>query len=943
MNPLSLPLVRRAGLLCALLITTALTLGLAAPAQPANAKGVISAVFDPTTGTLTVNGTPQNDTITLSRDAAGTLLINGGTVRIRGGHATVANTRLIAASGLGGNDILSLDEANGTLPPANLFGGDGNDTLIGGAGADTLQGQGGDDTLLGKGGSDLLGGGPGNDALTGGTGADQVFGEGGADRLIWNPGDETDLNEGGDGSDTVVVNGGNGTEVFSATANGTRVRFDRLSPAPFALDIGSSENLLLNANGGDDAFSASGDLAALIRITVDGGAGNDTLLGSNGADTLLGGDGNDFVDGRQGNDTVQLGAGDDTFQWDPGDASDTVEGQAGSDTLTFNGANINETLAVAANGTRVRLTRDIATVTLDLNGIEALALNTRGGADTLTVNDLSGTDLTAVTTDLAAFGGGGDGAADTVIVTGTTGADSINISGSGTTASVAGLPALVTVANAEGANDALVVQTLGGDDGVTASTLVAGVVQLTVDGGAGNDTLLGSNGADQLLGGDGNDFVDGRQGNDVALLGAGDDTFQWDPGDTSDIVEGQAGSDTLRFNGANIGENIDISANGPRVRFTRDIAAVTLDLDGVEQMDFLALGGADNVVVNDLSGTAATQIGIDLRGAAGGGDGAADTVTVNGTQGDDTFGATGDAGGIIVSGLPATVAIVNQEPANDRLTLNALGGADQVDATALQAGAIALSINGGAGDDVLRGSQGADVVSGGTGADLVLLGAGADTFVWNPGDASDTVEGQAGSDTLIFNGANINENLAVAANGTRVRLTRDIATVTLDLNGIEALALNTRGGADTLTVNDLSGTDLTAVTTDLAAFGGGGDGAADTVIVTGTTGDDSIGVSGDANGTVVLGLAARVNITGAEAANDRLSVNLLAGNDVLDGSGLALGAIQLVADGGIGDDVLIGGAGNDSLFGGAGDDVLIGGPGLDLLDGGPGDNIIIPD
>ena len=80
---------------------------------------------------------------------------------------------------------------------------------------------------------------------------------------------------------------------------------------------------------------------------------------------------------------------------------------------------------------------------------------------------------------------------------------------------------------------------------------------------------------------------------------------------------------------------------------------------------------------------------------------------------------------------------------------------------------------------------------------------------------------------------------------------------------------------------------------------------------------------------------------GAEAANDRLRVNLLAGDDVLDASGLAAGAIQLTADGGDGNDVLIGGAGDDVLLGGAGDDVLIGGPGNDTLDGGPGSNIVI--
>ena len=216
--------------------------------------------------------------------------------------------------------------------------------------------------------------------------------------MIWNPGDDTDLNEGGAGTDTVEVNGGNGAEQFTATANGTRVRFDRINPAPFSIDIGTSENLVLNANGGDDSFSATGNLAALISITVDGGTGNDTLLGSNGADILLGGDGNDFIDGNQGNDTALLGAGDDTFQWDPGDGSDIVEGQDGTDTMLFNGANIDENIDVSANGGRVRFTRDVGNIVMDLNDVESIDVKALGGADNLTVNDLSGTDVTNVST-----------------------------------------------------------------------------------------------------------------------------------------------------------------------------------------------------------------------------------------------------------------------------------------------------------------------------------------------------------------------------------------------------------------------------------------------------------------------------------------------------------------------------------------------------------------
>jgi Ca2+-binding RTX toxin-like protein len=207
-----------------------------ATTKPANAA--TTGTFN--NGVLTVSGDNATNNIAISRDAAGRILVNGGAVAVVGGTPTVANTALIRVFGLGDNDVISLNEANGALPKGNLFGGAGGDVLTGGSGADQLFGQAGTDTLLGKGGSDLLFGGGENDTLTGGDADDQAFGQSGNDRMIWNPGDDTDLNEGAGGVDTVEVNGGNGAEQFAATANGARVRFDRLNPAPFSIDIGTS-------------------------------------------------------------------------------------------------------------------------------------------------------------------------------------------------------------------------------------------------------------------------------------------------------------------------------------------------------------------------------------------------------------------------------------------------------------------------------------------------------------------------------------------------------------------------------------------------------------------------------------------------------------------------------------------------------------------------------
>jgi Ca2+-binding RTX toxin-like protein len=895
----------------------------------------IKASFSSGAGLLSVFGEDLDNAVTISRNAAGLILINGGAVQVTGGQPTVANTSQMLVFGQAGNDMLVLDESNGALPPAQMFGGAGNDTIVGGSGGDLLFGQSGNDTLLGKGGNDFLFGGAGNDTLTGGDGDDQVFGEGGNDRMIWNPGDDTDLVEGGDGTDTAEVNGGNGAEDFTATANGTRVRFDRLDPAPFSLDMGTTEKLVLNMNGGDDSFSATGNLATLISVTVDGGAGNDTILGSNGADTLIGGDGNDFIDGQQGNDVAMLGAGDDVFQWDPGDGSDTVEGQGGYDTLLFNGSNIGETMEISPNGGRARLTRDVGTITMDLNDIERIQLNALGGADKITVANLAATDVKYVDINLSATGGSGDDAADQVIANGTNGSDQVNISAAGTTVTVAGLAAQVTVAGAE-AGDLLVVNTGNGNDTINASTLSASIIGLTIDAGAGNDTVIGSQGKDTILGGDGNDTVTGGRGDDVALLGTGNDTFIWNPGDGSDVVEGQAGTDTLLFHGAAIAEDIDIVANGARALFLRDIANITMDLDDVENIQFNALGGSDDITVGDLSGTDVKQVNLDLSAQAGSGqgDGAADTVTANGTQGNDTITVASSGASVVVNGLAAKVTIAGAEGANDSLVINGQGGDDTINAAGLNAGQVKLTINAGLGNDTITGSKGDDLINGGDGNDLAKMGAGNDTFVWNPGDDNDTVDGQAGVDTLLFNGASIAEIMDISANGGHARLTRNVGNITMDLDNVETIDVQAKGGADTITVNDLSQTDVSEVKIDL----GGADNEADTIVLNATNGNDAIVVTNNNGVITVSGLGADVTITGFEA-NDRIVINGLGGDDVIEASGLS--GMLLTANGDDGDDVLVGSPGNDTLLGGAGDDVLVGGGGQDVLDGGPGSNVVI--
>ena len=194
---------------------------------------------------------------------------------------------------------------------------------------------------------------------------------------------------------------------------------------------------------------------------------------------------------------------------------------------------------------------------------------------------------------------------------------------------------------------------------------------------------------------------------------------------------------------------------------------------------------------------------------------------------------------------------------------------------------------------------------------------------------------------MLFNGANINERMDVSANGQRARFVRDVANIRMDLDNVESIVAKTLGGTDDLVVNDLSGTDVVNVVADLSATGGGDDGQPDNVVVNGTNGDDVAVITGTGPDAQVADLSALVSVSGAIAGSDRLTVNGLAGADVVDASELSSDSALLTLDGGDGDDVLIGGQGNDALFGGAGDDVLIGGPGDDTIDGGPGDNVVL--
>jgi Ca2+-binding RTX toxin-like protein len=443
-----------------------------------------AASADPTAAvngtTITVTGDANAEAITIG-ESGGNITLNDST-DLGGATAAANGTFSLVVNADAGNDTVVIETAN--LAAGTINGGDGDDVLNGTSRNDVMSGGAGVDTLNGA---------AGNDRILGNQGTDTFLGGDGNDEMIWNPGDGNDVMDGeGGGGDDTVFNGGDNSEVFTAAPTGGRVLFERIT-GPIELDVGpTTERLVLNGNGGNDAMTSDPTLATAVLLN--GGVGNDSLQGGGAADFINGGDDTDTLDGGpgpdrlvgdRGGDTMLGSAGADTMVWNNGDGSDTMEGQDGLDKVEVNGsAAAGDAFTIAANGARAKFDRtNLGPFTLDIGSAELLDVRGQGGDDSF---------VAAAGTPLAVLADGGDG------------------------------------------NDSLI----GAEE------------PDTFFGGAGNDTLTGGAGPDSIDGQDGDDSLLARDGaGDLVRGGIGTDSAQADaPGvDVLDGVENidrPAGADT---------------------------------------------------------------------------------------------------------------------------------------------------------------------------------------------------------------------------------------------------------------------------------------------------------------------------------------------------------------------------------------------------------------
>ncbi len=589
-----------------------------------------------------------------------------------------------------------------------------------------------------------------------------------------------------------------------------------------------------------------------------------TLTGTGAGDKLTGGAGDDILRGLGGADTLDGGGGNDRFFWTAGDGSDRVEGGAGVDAQFMTGSQF----TLSASGGRALAIDGVETV--NLHGVEEISLKVLSGAMSVNVGDLSSTDVRETLVQMDTL----HAAADFVGVTGAATADTIDVqvfsaSGVRILDSANGVVQTTGISGLDGL-DTLAVNGGLGDDTIRVVTPKgpASGAAVSVHGDDGADTLTGSFGAEHLFGDAGNDVIDGGGG--------------------ADTIDGGADVDTLRITGGEAVDTVALSGGGSHLRET--IGGVTSDVVNVETLNIRPLGQSDTVSIGDLTLTSVRTVNLDLSGARGGQDGAADTVVLPGLVGAPFHSTVSLTSALDGSSLQAIYA-VDGAPL-ETVNVTAIGAADFV------------TLAGGNGDDVFSTTAFASHLR------LQLNGGLGDNF-------------------LLFGGTAGNDAIDVVTSPSNIYMTMN-GSAPLDLVNISGVAVTAGAGADTVQVGDLGGSGVPfRVGVDLSGPGGAPDGQADTVILNFSLPNGGYLDGSQFGDLLTQGLTvvdagshngSDVRVEGIDA-HDRIAVNLLGGGpfelrEAFNQTDFHLGS---------GDNTLnwwVTKIGHDSVDGGAGSDAL---------------------
>jgi hypothetical protein len=597
------------------------------------------------------------------------------------------------------------------------------------------------------------------------------------------------------------------------------------SAVPFQVPLSAIEKINIRSFGGDDSITidgSNGQISVALGTTIDAGADNDvvdasggdaTILGGSGSDAIIGSAGADYISGGAGDDTVTAGTGadsifgdgdSDTIIWNPGDGSDLVEGGGGTDVLQVNGSTSSgDTFTISANGARLSFQRtNLTPFTLDSASIEQLDINSGGGGDSITINDVTVTGLKSINIDP------GTGS-DAVIVNGRTTADNLVASSSGGDVSVIGLAYDINILT-PGTSDTLTIKGNDGNDNLKAEPGVESSILIVLDGGNGADylsadaTLLGGAGNDTLIGGAGNDSLDG---------GANDDTLDGRGG--ANTLVGGLGNDTILVSGTDANDTITTTHTAGNFNITGGLSAGSNSISGMERVRVEGAEGDDQIRLNLLTagGLAYFVLGGNPIGAAG------DVLTVSSSRAVTyTQGPENDSGSLVaatdistnvsfdeieaisISGGPA---IINGTNGFDAITIIARDASTHVGADGVQDFTVTVNDNPeflfiNVATLIINALGGSDEIALSTPApnnadwdvDVTINGglpaSGDMLIVSTPGDAAETVN----YNPTAFDAGTLSIAEAIAGNASLITI-----------NGIESLIYDGQADNDLVTLN----------------------------------------------------------------------------------------------------------------------------------------------
>ena len=829
------------------------------------------------------------------------------------------NLNNIKIEALDGSSLIKNMTLTGNATIATtIIGGSGNDTITGGTGTDVLTGGAGNDVLDGGIDSeqDTLIGGAGNDTyiikdlndsiveiaaggidtikiidplkdidltlyanienvdatgisfdaalngnslantFKGGTKNDTLYG--GNDALI-------DILIGGAGSDTYIIQDTKDTITETGTGAGdidTIKLKDNFSPSTYTLS-----NTKIEALDGSSLIknmTLTGN--ATTATTIIGGSENDTLSGGTAADTIIGGTGTDVLTGGAGNDVLDGGI--DSEQ-------DTLIGGAGNDTYIIKDLN-DSIVEIAAGGIDtikiidplkdIDLTLYANIENVDATGISFdAALNGNSLANTFkggTKNDTlyGGNDALI---DILIGGAGSDtyiiqDTKDTITETGTGAGDIDTIKLKDNFS-----PSTYTLSNTK-------IEALDGSSLIKNMTLTGNTTTATIIiGGSKNDTLNGGTAADTLIGGAGNDLLYG--GNDTISDnlqgGIGNDIYIIQ--DTKDTITDTNGANTIKLSSTFTGSALSLKET---TAYNYSAANITT-LDACSTTKAFTLTGNATTATTIIGGSANDTIvgGTDADSLTGGAgndvlDGGIDSEqdTLIGGAGNDTYiikdlndsivEIAGIAGGIDTIKLRASSVFSS-------FSLGSYSTIENIDASALLT---TITLSGNSLANTLIGTSASDIIYGGVGADSLMGGKGSDLY-------------------YVSNSVN---KVIEKAN-----------------EGYDKVILNSNFNASSFAVNtNIEFLDATAVNKDLTLTGS----ATTSTAIWGSNCNDII--NGGSADDIIMGFSGADNINGG-AGNDNLDGGV--GSDVISG-----GAGKDILYGGDDSvpDVLAGGDGQDEYY-----------------------------